>query len=82
MAKYPISKEFFPFNMFAPPMSRSFVLLAQKGMAGICAFLRTCAQRIWAAHGVLWHKTVRVRSTNCQENLRNSIDKTDERSKI
>jgi len=32
MAKYPISKEFFPFNMFAPPMSRSFVLLAQKGM--------------------------------------------------
>lgn len=34
MAKYPISKEFFPFNMFAPPMSRSFVLLAQKGMAG------------------------------------------------
>lgn len=34
MAKYPISKEFFPFSMFAPPMSRSFVLLAQKGMAG------------------------------------------------
>lgn len=30
--KYPISKEFFPFNMFAPPMSRSFVLLAQMGM--------------------------------------------------
>lgn len=30
--KYPISKEFFPFNLFAPPMSRSFVLLAQKGM--------------------------------------------------
>ena len=32
MAKYPISKEFFPFNLFAPPMSRRFVLLAQKGM--------------------------------------------------
>ena len=32
MAKYPISKEFFPFNQFAPPMSRGFVLLAQKGM--------------------------------------------------
>ena len=31
-AKYPISKEFFPFNLFAPPMSRSFVLLAQRGM--------------------------------------------------
>jgi len=30
--KYPISKEFFPFNLFAPPMSRSFVLLAQKFM--------------------------------------------------
>lgn len=30
--KYPISKEFFPFNMFAPPISRRFVLLAQKGM--------------------------------------------------
>ena len=30
--KYPISKEFFPFNRFAPPMSRRFVLLAQKGM--------------------------------------------------
>ncbi len=30
--KYPISKEFFPFNMFAPPMSRRFVLLAQKHM--------------------------------------------------
>lgn len=30
--KYPISKEFFPFNKFAPPMSRRFVKLAQKGM--------------------------------------------------
>lgn len=30
--KYPISKEFFPFNKFAPPMSRKFVLLAQKHM--------------------------------------------------
>ncbi len=30
--KYPISKEFFPFNKFAPPISRRFVLLAQKGM--------------------------------------------------
>ena len=32
MAKYPISREFFPCNIFAPPMSRRFVLLAQKGM--------------------------------------------------
>ena len=32
VVKYPISKEFFPFNRFVPPMSRSFVLLAQKGM--------------------------------------------------
>lgn len=32
MAKYPISREFFPFNMFAPPMSSRFVLLAQKYM--------------------------------------------------
>ena len=31
-AKYPISREFFPFNLFAPPMSRRFVLLAQMGM--------------------------------------------------
>lgn len=30
--KYPISNEFFPFNKFAPPMSRRFVQLAQKGM--------------------------------------------------
>lgn len=30
--KYPISKEFFPFNRFAPPMSRRFVQLAQKHM--------------------------------------------------
>lgn len=30
--KYPISKEFFPFNKFVPPMSRKFVLLAQKHM--------------------------------------------------
>jgi len=30
--KYPISNEFFPFNKFAPPMSRSFVQLAQMGM--------------------------------------------------
>ena len=30
--KYPINKEFFPFNHFAPPMSRAFVRLAQKGM--------------------------------------------------
>lgn len=32
MAKYPISKEFFPFNLFTPPMSEKFVLLAQKHM--------------------------------------------------
>ncbi len=32
MAKYPISKEFFPFNLFAPPMSKRFVMLAQKYM--------------------------------------------------
>ena len=32
MAKYPISKEFFPFNLFAPPMSKKFVLMAQKYM--------------------------------------------------
>ncbi len=31
-SKYPISKEFFPFSLFAPPMSRRFVLLAQKFM--------------------------------------------------
>ncbi len=31
-AKYAINKEFFPFNHFAPPMSRAFVSLAQKGM--------------------------------------------------
>ena len=31
-AKYPISNEFFPFNKFAPPMSRRFVQLAQMGM--------------------------------------------------
>lgn len=30
--KYPIKKEFFPFNMFAPPMSRRFITLAQWGM--------------------------------------------------
>lgn len=30
--KYPISKEFFPFNKFAPPMSKKFVLLAQRYM--------------------------------------------------
>ncbi len=30
--KYPIRKEFFPFNKFAPPMSRKFVLMAQKFM--------------------------------------------------
>lgn len=30
--KYPISKEFFPFNRFAPPMSRRFVQVAQKHM--------------------------------------------------
>ena len=31
-SKYPISREFFPFNLFAPPMSEGFVRLAQKGM--------------------------------------------------
>lgn len=30
MTKYPITKEFFPFNLFAPPMSRKFVLLAKE----------------------------------------------------
>lgn len=30
--KYPISKEFFPYNKFTPPMSKWFVTLAQKGM--------------------------------------------------
>lgn len=32
MGKYPISKEFFPFNLFAPPIGRSFVQLAQRHM--------------------------------------------------
>ena len=32
MAKHPISREFFPFNLFAPPISRRFVLLAQRFM--------------------------------------------------
>ncbi len=31
-AKYPINREFFPFNKFTPPVSRPFVRLAQKGM--------------------------------------------------
>jgi len=30
--KYPISKEFFPFDRFIPPMSRAFTALAQLGM--------------------------------------------------
>lgn len=30
--KYPISKEFFPFNKFSPPMSKGFVRLAQRFM--------------------------------------------------
>lgn len=30
--RYPISREFFPFNLFTPPMSPGFVRLAQKGM--------------------------------------------------
>lgn len=30
--RYPISREFFPYNKFAPPMSRFFVHLAQLGM--------------------------------------------------
>ncbi len=32
MSKYPIKKEFFPFNLFAPPISEGFVRLAQKHM--------------------------------------------------
>ena len=32
ITKYPISWEYFPFSLFAPPMSRRFVSLAQKGM--------------------------------------------------
>lgn len=32
MGKYPIKKEFFPFNLFAPPISERFVRLAQKHM--------------------------------------------------
>ncbi len=31
-AKYPISKEFFPYNWFTPPMSPGFIALSQKGM--------------------------------------------------
>lgn len=30
--KYPIRREFFPFNKFTPPMSRRFVLMAQRFM--------------------------------------------------
>ncbi|MBQ6570595.1 MAG: alpha/beta hydrolase [Clostridia bacterium] len=30
--KYPISREFFPYSKFTPPVSRMFVKLAQKGM--------------------------------------------------
>ena len=33
-SKYPISREFFPFNMFTPPMSPTFVRLAQRAMMG------------------------------------------------
>lgn len=32
MSKYPIKKEFFPFQLFTPPISRRFVQLAQKHM--------------------------------------------------
>ncbi len=32
MGKYPIKREFFPFSLFTPPISRRFVLLAQKHM--------------------------------------------------
>ncbi len=30
--KYPINREFFPYNTFTPSVSKHFVLLAQKGM--------------------------------------------------
>lgn len=31
-AKYPINKEFFPYSIFTPPVSRGFIRMAQKGM--------------------------------------------------
>ena len=30
--KYPINREFFPYSIFTPPISRRFVMLAQKNM--------------------------------------------------
>ena len=30
--KYPISREFFPYSRFTPPVGRTFVRLAQRGM--------------------------------------------------
>ena len=39
MAKYPISREFFPFSKFKPPMSPWFVKLAQLGMKNPPGFL-------------------------------------------
>lgn len=38
--KYAISREFFPFNLFAPPMGAGFVRLAQKGMKEPAFFRR------------------------------------------
>lgn len=44
--KYPISREFFPFNMFAPPMSPGFVRLAQWGMKEPAFFRRDPALEV------------------------------------
>lgn len=32
MSRYPIKREFFPYNLFTPPISKGFVRMAQKGM--------------------------------------------------
>ena len=48
--KYAISREFFPFNMFAPPMSPAFVRLAQWGMKEPRFFRRDPALKVETHH--------------------------------
>ena len=54
--KYPISREFFPYDRFTPPVSMGFVRMAQKWMKVPSYFLHDKEGKIYTARTVAEHQ--------------------------
>lgn len=52
MSKYPISREFFPFNLFAPPINEKFLKLAAANMNAPGKFLNAKGFRVEKEHAL------------------------------